>query len=199
MMGSVATEQWAEKSRKVDFFDLKSDLEALFHLNDCKIDYVATKHPALHPGQCAKIQDTEGNKIGLMGMLHPNLEKSLGFDSQVFLFELDQELVFKKSIPKFETLSKFPTVRRDMALIVEEKVTAAQIIECIDNCKENVINDVLIFDIYRGEGVKDGFKSVALGIILQDFTQTLTDSEIDAIFNKVLETLTNTISAKLRD
>lgn len=199
ILGSVATEQWAEKNRKVDFFDLKNDLEALFHLNNCKTEYVATKHPALHSGQCAMIQDEEGKKIGLMGALHPVLEKSLGFDSRVFLFELDQGLAFKKQIPKFKALSKFPSVRRDMALIVEEKITAVQIIECIDKCKENIIKDVIIFDIYRGEGVKDGLKSVALGLILQDFTQTLTDFEIDAIFGRVLEALTNTISARLRD
>ncbi len=199
VLGTAYAEQWSEKSRKVDFFDLKGDLEALFHLSGCEVQYKATKHPALHPGQSAEILNLDGEKIGLMGMLHPTLEKSVGFETPVFLFELDQELLFKKQIPKFEALSKFPSVRRDMALIVEEKVTAAEITDCIHNCKESVIKDILIFDIYRGEGVSDGYKSVALSLILQDFTQTLTDSEIDAIFSKVLETLNNNINAKLRD
>lgn len=199
VLGTAYAEQWSEKSRKVDFFDLKGDLEALFHLNGCEVQYQTTKHPALHPGQSADIINAEGEKIGLMGMLHPTLEKSMGFETPVFLFELDQELLFKKQIPKFEALSKFPSVRRDMALIVEEKVTTAEIINCIHNCKESVIKDILIFDIYRGEGVAEGYKSVALSLILQDFKQTLTDSEIDAIFSKVLETLNNNINAKLRD
>ena len=199
VLGTAYAEQWSEKSRKVDFFDLKGDLEALFHLSGCEVQYKATKHPALHPGQSAEILNLDGEKIGLMGMLHPTLEKSVGFETPVFLFELDQELLFKKQIPKFEALSKFPSVRRDMALIVEEKVTAAEITDCIHNCKESVIKDILIFDIYRGEGVSDGYKSVALSLILQDCKQTLTDSEIDAIFSKVLETLNNNINAKLRD
>ncbi|MCK4842831.1 MAG: phenylalanine--tRNA ligase subunit beta [Methylococcales bacterium] len=199
ILGTSLAEQWSEKSRKVDFFDLKGDLEALFYLSDCQVSYSSVKHPALHPGQSAAIINSAGEQLGLMGMLHPTLEKQLGFETQVFLFELEQDLVFKKTIPKFEMLSKFPSVRRDMALIVEEKVTAAEIIKCIHDCKEKNINDILIFDVYRGEGVLDGYKSIALSLILQDFTQTLTDSEIDAIFSKVLEKLNNKLNAKLRD
>ncbi len=200
VLWNVVTEQWSEKSRKVDFFDLKGDLAAIFHLSDCNnVQYSSVKHPALHPGQSAEIVNGEGRSIGVMGMLHPSLEKSLGFETPVFLFELDQELVFKKQIPKFEALSKFPSVRRDMALVVAETVTIAEIISNIHGCNEKVIKDVQIFDVYRGVGVAEGYKSVALSLILQDFTQTLTDSEIDAIFSKVLEMLTNNINAKLRD
>jgi phenylalanyl-tRNA synthetase beta chain len=199
ILGTVSSEQWSEKNRKVDFFDLKGDLEALFHLSNHEIQYTATIHPALHPGQCAEIINSEGEKMGLLGMLHPTLEKSLGFETQVFLFELIQEQVCKKQLPKFKTLSKFPSVRRDMALIVDEKVKATEIINYVKDIKEKAIKDVLIFDIYRGEGVDEGCKSVALSLILQDFTQTLTESEIDAIFTKVLETLQNCLSAKLRD
>ena len=199
VLGNAFAEQWSEKSRKVDFFDLKGDLAALFHLSGCEVQYAATKHTALHPGQSAEILNADGAVIGVLGMLHPTLEKKLGFETPVFLFELDQALLFKKQLPKFESLSKFPSVRRDMALIVEEKVTVAEIIDCIHECKEKVIQDILIFDIYRGVGVDDGYKSVALSLILQDFKQTLTDSEIDAIFSKVLDILKNNIRAKLRD
>jgi phenylalanyl-tRNA synthetase beta chain len=198
-LGNSYSETWAEKNRKIDFFDLKGDLEALFHLTDCKVQFLATNHPALHPGQSADILTAEGEKVGLLGMLHPTLEKELGFETQVYLFELDQDLVLKRQIPKFEVLSKFPSVRRDMALIVKEKVVVDDIIECIKSCKENVIKDILIFDVYRGEGVEKGYKSVALGLILQDAAQTLTEPEIDAIFTKVLEQLNIDIKAKLRD
>ena len=199
VLGSVNPEQWGEKVRKVDFFDLKGDLDALFKFISTDVRYATANHAALHPGQCAEVLTADGEKMGVIGMLHPTLEKQLGFDTQVFLFELDQTLVFKKAIPVFESLSKFPSVRRDMALIVEEKVNAADIINCIYRCQEKVIKDALVFDIYRGEGVENGFKSVALSLILQDSTQTLTDSEIDAIFSRVLETLNSTINAKLRD
>lgn len=198
-LGSVYSEQWSEKSRKVDFFDLKGDLEALFQLTDSKVQFITTKYSSLHPGQSAEIFSAKGELIGLIGMLHPTLEKQLGFETPVFLFELDLEQVFKKQIPQFEALSKFPSVRRDMALIVEEKITVSTITDCIYDCNEKIIKDVLIFDIYRGEGVDEGYKSVALSLILQDSSQTLTDSEIDAIFSKVLNALQNNINAKLRD
>ncbi len=199
VLGDVRAEQWSEKSRKVDFFDLKGDLEALFHLSDCDVQFTSSKHMALHPGQSANILNTDGQFIGAMGMLHPTLEKKLGFETPVFLFELEQELVFKKAVPKFEVLSKFPSVRRDVALLVEEKVTAAEIINSIQDCHEEIIKEVKIFDIYRGEGVDEGYKSVALSLNLQNSTQTLTDIEIDAIFNKVLDALSISINAKLRD
>ena len=199
LMGNVFTEQWSEKSRKVDFFDLKSDLEAIFHLTGCQVQYSTTKYSALHPGQCAEIVNFDGKRIGIFGMLHPSIEKFLGFENQVYLFELEQELVLGKQIPKFEVISKFPTVRRDMALIVEEKITINEIKECIIACNEEKIKEILIFDVYRGKGVSDGYKSIALGLILQDSNQTLTDSEIDAIFSTVIERLNIEIKAKLRD
>jgi len=199
ILGNALPEQWSEKSRKVDFFDLKGDLTAIFALNNDTVSYQNSTHPALHPGQSADILNAQGEKIGLMGMLHPALEKQLDFDTPVFLFELDQALVFKKQVPTFAALSKFPSVRRDMALLVKEEVTSAEITKCIHDCNEKVIQDVLIFDIYRGEGVENGYKSVALSLMLQDFTQTLSDSEIDAIFSRVLTALKKIINAKLRD
>lgn len=198
-LGSVNTEQWGEKTRKVDFFDMKADIEALSSLVACQFTYTAAKHPALHPGQSAKITNAAGETVGWMGMLHPTLEKKLGFDHQVFLFELNQDLILQRQVPRFAPLSKFPSVRRDMALIVNENISAQQIIDCIHACNETTIQKVMIFDIYRGQGIEANHKSVAVSLQLQNFTQTLTDSEIDAIFSRVLETLTRTIGAKLRD
>ena len=199
LLGTATPEQWSDKSRKIDFFDLKGDIEAIFHLNKCSVQYKKASHPALHPGQSAEIVNQQGDKVGLIGMLHPTLEKQLDFDTPVFLFELKQELLLQKPVPKFKSLSKFPSVRRDMALIVEEKTSIDEIIECIHSCKDKTIKDILIFDIYRGEGVDKGYKSVALSLMLQDSMQTLADSEIDAIFSKVLESIKITINAKLRD
>lgn len=199
VLGTAFAEQWSDKTRKVDFFDVKGDLEALFYLSDCEARFVATNHSSLHPGQSADILNSAGDVIGRVGMLHPTLEKQLGFDTPVFLFELIQDFVFKKTIPKFAVLSKFPSVRRDMALLVAESVTSGDIVNTINNCNESFIKDVQVFDIYRGEGVEEGYKSVALSLILQDSEQTLTDLVIDAIFNKVLESLNTNIKAKLRD
>ncbi|MGR8979745.1 MAG: phenylalanine--tRNA ligase subunit beta [Gammaproteobacteria bacterium] len=198
-LGSAYAEQWGEPSRKIDFFDIKADAEALFSLTGCEAKFAAAKDSALHPGQSAEILSASGERIGIIGMLHPNLEKQLGFDTPVFLFELDQELLLGKQIPLFKPLSKYPSVRRDMALIVKEDVTAGQIIAGIKDCREPALQDVAVFDIYRGKGVDEGHKSVAISMIMQDFSQTLTDLEIDAIFSRVLEALKNNINAKLRD
>ncbi|HEY8160628.1 MAG TPA: phenylalanine--tRNA ligase subunit beta [Methylobacter sp.] len=197
--GSAYSEQWGVASRKVDFFDVKADVQALFSLTGADVQFIPAKHPALHPGQTAEILSQQGEKIGWLGMLHPTLEKQLGFDTQVFLFELNQDLLLNKQIPKFKPLSKYPSVRRDMALIVKEEVAVSEIINCIKSCGIPTLQDTVVFDIYRGKGVEEGSKSVALSLILQDFSQTLTDSEIDAIFSGLLETLTTKISAKLRD
>ncbi|WP_031437874.1 phenylalanine--tRNA ligase subunit beta [Methylobacter tundripaludum] len=198
-LGSAYSEQWGIATRKVDFFDVKADVQALFSLTGADMQFVPAKHPALHPGQTAEILSQQGDKIGWLGMLHPTLEKQLGFDTQVFLFELDQDLLLNKQIPKFRPLSKYPSVRRDIALIVKEEVAVSEIINCIKGCAEQTLQDIVVFDIYRGKGVEEGSKSVALSLVIQDFSQTLTDSEIDAIFSGLLETLTTKISAKLRD
>ncbi|WNB74186.1 phenylalanine--tRNA ligase subunit beta [Methylomonas koyamae] len=198
-LGQIHPEQWGEKSRKVDFFDVKADVEALLGLSASKMRFEATQHPALHPGQSARILTTCGEAIGLLGMLHPTLQKQLGFDNPVFLFELSQEAILQRNVPKFSPLSKFPSVRRDMALLVAEEVSADAILACIAESDEQAIRDVSVFDIYRGQGVAEGCKSVALSLVLQDFSQTLTDAEIDAIFRRVLETLTAKLNAKLRE
>lgn len=199
VLGSAYSEQWGVATRKVDFFDVKADVQALFSLTGCDVQFIPAKHPALHPGQTAEIISQQGEKIGWLGMLHPTLEKQLGFDTQVFLFELDQDLLLNKQATKFRPLSKYPSVRRDIALIVKEEIAVSEIINCIKDCAEQTLQDIVIFDIYRGKGVEEGSKSVALSLIMQDFSQTLTDSEIDAIFSRLLETLTTKISAKLRD
>jgi phenylalanyl-tRNA synthetase beta chain len=198
-LGSAYAEQWGVVSRKVDFFDVKADVQALFSLTCAEMQFVPAKHPALHPGQSAEILSQQGDKIGWLGMLHPTLEKQLGFDTQVFLFELDQDLLLDKQIPKFKPLSKYPSVSRDFALIVKEEIAVSEIISCIKNSAEPTLQEIVIFDIYRGKGVEEGSKSVALSLIIQSFSQTLTDSEIDAIFSRLLATLTTKLNAKLRD
>ena len=199
VLGDAYSEQWGEKARKVDFFDIKADIQAIFALTGCEVQFASAQQSALHPGQTAEILSPDGKKIGWLGMLHPNLEKQLGFDTQVFLFELDQNLLLNKHIPVFKSLSKYPSVRRDLALIVKEDVSASEIINCIKGSAEPALQDVIIFDIYRGKGVEEGSKSVALSLIMQDDTQTLTDAEVDAIVSRLLTLLTIEKNAKLRD
>jgi phenylalanyl-tRNA synthetase beta chain len=198
-LGSALPEQWGEAQRAVDFYDIKADVEALFALTGCAARFAPSEHPALHPGQTAEILAPNGERIGLLGMLHPNLEKQFGFECRVFLFELDQDALLAKQKAQFKPLSKYPSVRRDLALIVKEAVTAEQITNCVSELQEPALQTVVPFDVYRGKGVDEGHKSIALSLTLQDYSQTLTDSEIDAIVSKLLENLKNKIGAKLRD
>lgn len=198
-LGSVYAEQWGEQTRNIDFFDVKADVEALLALSAAHLSFKSAQHPALHPGQTAAIVDHDGQTVGLLGMLHPNLEKQLGFDSPVFLFELQQEAILQRVVPRFAPLSKFPSVRRDIAILVKQEISADAIIECIHSCREATVREVSVFDVYQGKGIENGFKSVALSLILQDFTQTLTDSEIDAIFRKLLTKMSAELDAKLRE
>lgn len=198
-LGSANPEQWGEKARKVDFYDIKADVEAICALTGREVQFVVAKHNTLHPGQSAEIQTMQGQSLGWIGMLHPTLEKQLGFDGNVFLFELSQAVLLERNVPVFNSLSKFPSVRRDLALLIKEEVSFEAVKKCIDDCQEKLIKQVMVFDIYRGQGVEQGYKSIALGLIMQDATQTLTDSEIDAIVNSVLDALSNKLSAKLRD
>ncbi len=199
VLGTAYSEQWTEKSRKVDFYDVKADIQAMFALAGCEVNFHSATHVSLHPGQTAQIVTLDGQIIGWLGMLHPNLEKKLGFDTQVFLFELDQNIMLNKRISVFKSLSKYPSVRRDLALIVDEVITASEIINCVKKSTGPVLQDVIIFDVYRGKGIEEGKKSMALSLVIQDDTQTLTDSEIDAIVSRLLLLLANEKNAKLRD
>lgn len=198
-LGGAYAEQWGEKYRNIDFFDVKADVEALLALSARSMTFKVAQHPALHPGQSAEIIDEDGHVVGLMGMLHPNLEKKLGFHSPVFLFELLQDRILRRAVPRFAPLSKFPTVRRDIALIVRQQVSAGDLIACIKDSHEAAIREINIFDVYQGKGIEEGHKSVALSLVFQDFNQTLTDLEIDAIFRRLLERITTKLNAKLRE
>jgi phenylalanyl-tRNA synthetase beta chain len=198
-LGNVAAEQWGEKERAVDFYDVKADVEAMFELTGCKVQFIADSNETLHPGQSAKILNQNGEVIGWLGMLHPVLEQQLGFETPVFLFELAQDLLLQKQRASFKSLSKFPSVRRDLALLVKEEVNSGEIIGAIEACNETLLQEAVIFDVYRGKGVDEGFKSVALSLTLQNQAQTLTDAEIETVVNTFLESLAAKAGAKLRD
>jgi len=198
-LGSVHEEQWGGKMRPVDFFDVKADVEALLRLagHEASAKFVRSQHPALHPGQSAEIV-LDGQPLGWLGLLHPKLEKQLGFETRVFLFELDQDRLLNRAIPSFKPLSKFPQVRRDIALIVDGNVTAASLVGCVKK-QSPLIRQVWVFDVYQGPGIEAGRKSVALAVVLQDDAETLTDAKVDGVVTEVLASVAQEFNAKLRD
>lgn len=200
IVGTVWEEQWGAKTAPADFFDMKADVEALLRLagRENEAEFVAARHPALHPGQSAEIR-LRGRHLGWLGLLHPKLEKELGFETRVYLFELAQDVLLSRVVPAFKSLSRFPRSRRDIAVIVDESLAASALTASIAAVAPDLIRQTVIFDVYRGTGIEAGKKSVALGLVLRDDAETLTDARVDATVADVLTRLENEFNAKLRD
>lgn len=198
--GIASPEQWSDKIRQVDFYDVKHDLEAVFELNGCldNIDFKPGFLSSLHPGQTAELVNKKGDSVGFIGLMHPSLEKELDIKKPVYLVEVKQSAVQLKELPVFEPITKYPSVRRDLALVVEKSLNVNEIINHIYS-KQGVIKNVIVFDVYQGKGVEIGRKSIALGLILQDNSKTLVDSEIDEQINELLHELKDLFNAHLRD
>jgi phenylalanyl-tRNA synthetase beta chain len=199
VLGTVSDNQWGENARSVDFFDAKGDVEALLQFTGRPFQFVAKQHPALHPGQAAEVLEINGEHVGWIGVLHPELERQLGFNSHVVLYELDEEILCKGSISKFNPISKFPHVRRDLAVSIGDEIPSASIVESIRREDKWLVTDVKIFDVYRGPGVESGRKSVAMSLVFQDSSRTLQDFEIDSLVSRILKKLETEFDAKLRD
>ncbi len=198
--GTVTAEQWAEPSRAVDFFDLKGDVESILDMTAMKDQYsfVAGKHPSLHPGQCACINKGE-EQIGWLGKLHPQVLQKLGIKNDIYLFEIDWNAISDVQLPKYVPLSKYPSIRRDLAVVVDDEISSLQIINTIKAVIPEILTDIRIFDVYHGKGVDFGRKSVALGLILQESSRTLTDQEVEDATSKVVIKLEKELGATLRD
>lgn len=200
-LGPVWPQQWAKKARAADFFDVKADVEALLGLTGRggAFRFQVAEHAALHPGQSAAVVDAAGHRIGWLGMLHPRLEKAFEFASSVFLFELELAALESKRLPAFRPLSRFPSVRRDLALVVDATLEVGRMQEAIQALTNALIQDVRVFDVYHGPGVESGRKSLALTLVMQDGQDTLTDAKVEAVIAAVLEKLERDFAAKLRE
>jgi phenylalanyl-tRNA synthetase beta chain len=196
--GDIHQEQWAEQSRKVDYFDLKADIEALLSYSVCKTTFEAAEHPALHPGQSASIKQN-GESVGWIGALNPQVQKALDIDQRVYVFELKQSAIAENNIPAFSALSRYPEVRRDLAILVDEAIPVAEILSVIEATSSDLVKETQLFDIYQGKGVEEGIKSVAFGLILQEFSRTLTDLEVDTEIENIISTLNQQFAATLRE
>ncbi len=199
-IGSNVPEQWGVKAQAVDFFDIKSDVSALLALAsaDSSLEFVPVEHPALQPGQAAKIMRGE-QTVGVIGKLHPRHAKRFDLKRDAFLFELDANVALKSHAPKATAVSKFPSIRRDIAVIVDDKISADELVRAVESSAPELISSVRIFDIYKGPGIEAGLKSVALGLILQETSRTLTDDDADAAMTSAVRKLQDEFAAELRD
>jgi len=197
--GAADPEQWGSARRAVDFYDVKADVEALMSLNGGhEWRFEAASISCLHPGKTAKILRGE-RVVGYLGELHPELTRALDLPSAPYLFELETAALESAELPKAEPISRFPAVRRDLAVVVDESLTFNQLRESVTVGITEELRDLRVFDVYRGKGVENGRKSVALGLILQDKNKTLTDADVDAVMNGVRQRLERDVKATFRD
>ncbi|WP_025121232.1 MULTISPECIES: phenylalanine--tRNA ligase subunit beta [unclassified Serratia (in: enterobacteria)] len=198
--GHTHDEHWDLARKPVDFYDLKGDLESVLELTGklSEIQFKAESNPALHPGQSAAIY-LHGERVGFIGVVHPELERKLDLNGRTVVFELEWNKVASRAVPQAREVSRFPANRRDIAVVVAENVAAEDILAECKKVGANQVVGVNLFDVYRGKGVAEGYKSLAISLVLQDTARTLEEEEIAATVAKCVEALKQRFQASLRD
>ncbi|HKX53365.1 MAG TPA: phenylalanine--tRNA ligase subunit beta [Nitrosospira sp.] len=193
--GDVVEEQWGLPARPVDFYDAKADIEALLWPGELRAATV--RHPALHPGKSAEIS-VNGRIAGFLGELHPRWQQKLDLVRSVVLFELNVDVLLARTLPKASEISKYPPIRRDIAVLVPRDVSVQAMLDSMQSEKLSIISEIALFDVYQGKGVESGKKSLAFRMLLQDTEKTLTDAQADQVVAKLISVLENKFGARLR-
>jgi phenylalanyl-tRNA synthetase beta chain len=192
--GDAMPEQWGIAAREVDFFDVKAEVDLL---TNGRARFTAGQHPALHPGQSAQVL-LDGKAIGWTGKLHPKWQQHYQLPRDTMLFELDTEPLLKRDLSQYEEVPKFPPVRRDLAVIVDEKISVQTLIDTMRAVKISVVSEIALFDVYRGKSIVENKKSLAFLVLMQDTQKTLTDAEADEVMAKLLDSIVRQHGAQLR-
>ena len=193
--GNAVPDQWGVAKRRVDFYDVKSDVEMLLSTNDASFD--AAEHPSLHPGRAARIT-LNGAEAGWMGELHPRLQQKYDFPTAPMVFELYLNQIRRTVVPRYVDFSRQPLVRRDISVEVDEKTTVQAMLNALKKHASGPISDVALFDVYRGKGIDSDKKSVAFRVVLQDTHKTLTDAGVETAIQRLLQVLQEQFQARLR-
>ncbi len=200
IQGNAAEKQWGLDGRAADFYDLKADVEAILALTGApeEFRFQPDTHPSLHPGQSARIIRGELD-VGWMGLLHPKLEKELDVGRKSYVVEINLASLEDRHVPDFVPISRFPAIRRDLALVVDENVSFAEVKQCASEAAPAILQDIKLFDVYTGQNIELKRKSLALSLILQDSSRTLTDQDVASATDVILEALNKKLNIKLRD
>jgi len=200
VLGPALKEQWGSGRQTVDFFDIKGDVESLLIATGSALDFTfhASDHPALQPGQTACVH-RDDRVVGIVGKLHPSVASAFDLKQDVFVFELDAARCFASRVPAAGAVSRFPQVRRDIAVVVRDEVRSADLVTAVAEAVPGLIREVRIFDVYRGDAIEAGLKSIALGLILQETSRTLTDDDADAAVAAAVKKIKQDFDADLRD
>ena len=194
--GSRTAESWHAKPQAMDFFDFKGDVEEILAAARLKVEYVRSERAWLHPGQSAEIL-VNNESIGYLGRLHPSLEDELDLTT-TWVAELDQNAVLQTYVSNFTELSRFPSVRRDIALLISDKINVSEIQGLIEKTGGELLDSTWLFDVYTGQGVEEGKRSLAFALLWQHPSRTLEDAEIKSGMDNILQVLENTYQATLR-
>ena len=195
-VGAKHAESWHAKAQPMDFFDFKGDIEEILAAGRVQVEYVRSERTWLHPGQSAEIL-VDGQSIGYFGRLHPSLEDELDLGT-AWVAELDQTAVLQTYVSNFTELSRFPSVRRDIALLISDKINVSEIQQLIEKTGGALLDSTWLFDVYTGQGVEQGKRSLAFALLWQHPTRTLEDAEIKSGMDNILQVLENTYQATLR-
>jgi phenylalanyl-tRNA synthetase beta chain len=198
LTGRREPESWSENGELVDFFDLKADLESLLSVSSGTISFSAAKYASLHPGQTADVFCNDV-RIGRIGALHPSLQSRWDFVNPVYLFEIDLQPILERSVPVFSELSRYPEVRRDLALIVDRQLAASEVLSAVRKSAGENLSDLKLFDIYQGKGIDPERKSLALGLTFRHSSRTLNEEEVGQSVDAVVQTLKEAFGASLRN
>jgi phenylalanyl-tRNA synthetase beta chain len=199
--GANGQEHWDKKAKPADFYDIKGDVERLLTLNGMPIRFEPfTQHPALHPGRAAVVYRGR-DRIGWVGEVHPRIMQTLDLGSGpgACVFELATNALLTRQVPSYHAISRYPGIRRDYSLEVDQSVSWAQFEACLLSAAPEYLSEVRLFDVYTGKGVISGRKSFAIGLILQEISRTLTDTEIESAIRRILQTLNQNLGATLRE
>lgn len=194
LYGAALPEQWAEKTREADFFDVKATVESLTHGRAC---FKAEKHPALHPGQSARVYLND-QPIGWVGKLHPKWQQQYDLPKATFLFELTANDLRAVGMPAYTEVAKSLPARRDIAVLVEDDVTVQSMVDAVNTAKIPLLQQIQLFDVYQGQGVPEGKKSLAFLALMQDTHKTLVDADTEATVEQILDLLKQQFGAVLR-
>jgi phenylalanyl-tRNA synthetase beta chain len=197
--GPVHPVQWGLETKRVDFFDLKSEVEALLALSGRRsaFTFERAEHEALHPGQGAAIH-LDGRAVGYLGRLHPGRQSEWGIETPVFMFELELAAVARRQLPRYEGVSRFPAIRRDLSLTVDGEQPVSSLLQAVREAAGSLLAELDVFDLYQPPGQTSSTKSVGIGLTLRDSSRTLKDQEVEAIIKKILDVLDQRFGAKLR-
>ena len=195
-VGAKTAESWHAKAKPMDFFDLKGEVEEILAAGRVEVEYVRSERAWLHPGQSAEIL-VGGHSIGYLGRLHPSLENELDL-GLTWVAELDQQAVLQTYVSNFTELSRFPSVRRDIALLISDNINVSEIQQLIGQTGGALLDSTWLFDVYTGQGVEVGKRSLAFALLWQHPSRTLEDAEIKSGMDQIIEVLQNTYQATLR-